>query len=193
MKRKGIPLLCAIALLAAGLAAWRLWPRSLSGLLDQGEIGQIQCLLQFTQWENSASMETEVYSSTYRLHAAGQPELGELTEILRGGQYREDFRNLLPWGVDSLSSHDSQVLYVTVGHAEAGPSGETCHMTFLGQETALVNQRVIHPSRAFLDRLRGYVQSHGELEPRARQRDIQSLADGVLRGFELEAATKIKS
>ena len=190
MKRKRILIVCAIALLAAGLAAWRLWPRSLSGLIGQGEFEQAICKLSFYQWENTASMETEVYLLTYRLYAFDQPELGELTEILRAGQYREDFRNLLPWGVDSLSGHDSQVLYVTVGHTESGPSWETCNMTFFGSEVALVDNKVIHPSEEFFERLKGYVQSHGELEPSARQRDIQNLADGALRGLEVEAVTR---
>ncbi len=56
--------------------------------------------------------------------------------------------------------------------------------------TALVDNKVIHPSEEFFERLKGYVQSHGELEPSARQRDIQNLADGVLRGLEVEAVTR---
>ncbi len=71
MKRKRILIVCAIALLAAGLAAWRLWPRSLSGLIGQGEFEQAICKLSFYQWENTASMETEVYLLAYRLYGVG--------------------------------------------------------------------------------------------------------------------------
>ena len=102
-KRIGLIITIIIIALVVGLLIWRFWPRPSSGLMpvDESSFTGVSAIAMVSGLEDGA-----FYSHTYRIDSTQQQsnEPGNILEILAASHYRPDFRNLLPWDLDTLSS-----------------------------------------------------------------------------------------
>ena len=102
-KRIGIIVTAFIISLVVGLLIWRFVPHSAAHLMkiDESAFTGVSGSAMVNRFEDGVS-----YIDTYQLeHTPQQSDgFGALMEILATSRYRPDFRNLLPWDLDSLSS-----------------------------------------------------------------------------------------
>ena len=159
-----ISVLCIVVLIAISclLGIWRFWPQSFSDLtaLDETSI---------TGFSASAMIDRigVPFMDQYRIDNTQQNKIpSEVIEILETSDYRQDFRNLLPWGVDSVGSdkhYDGRTVIVSFYNED-----EYVHIQFLGSSIMTVSEedkagfRIYHPTnRETVDRLVEYIQTHG--------------------------------
>ena len=99
MKKK---LIIAIVILAAAALLWRLWPHSFSHFISEGSsVTALSSGVLIPGIENSRPV---VDSYAMEIPDPQSSELKAILEILATSRYRQDFRNLLPWGTSSISS-----------------------------------------------------------------------------------------
>ena len=105
MKRKCIKIAIIIfGLLFAALFGWRMWPHSLSDMISVDKVS-------ITSFSATASIggikDGNPYSTFYNMnsHQTSDEVRQEILEILDTSSYRADFRNLLPWRIDSAVSY----------------------------------------------------------------------------------------
>lgn len=160
--------LIALALAVATLAfAWRLWPHSLGDILESGDepYGAISVrVTEFGAPDGSLSMES------YKLDAASLEDgrYWEILSIVEGSKFRSDFRNLMPWGVDTVSSGPENIVYsASIVFADAEGNWAR-HITFHGDRKVSVRNGgdsgllVFHPTdRDMLGQLVAYVKENG--------------------------------
>ena len=118
--RKKMIIWSAIALLAVGLAGWRLWPRSFDSFLDRPsrEAVKADCHLTFFDFEDGYAV-----NRSYELEAEDERESRNLLNILRRGQYQASFADLLPWDSYPTSTGNGKMVHVFFlypGEQEAG-------------------------------------------------------------------------
>lgn len=111
------------------------------------------------------------YTDTYRIDE--QEELGneqeELAEILETSRYQQDFRNLWPWGIDSVSGgryYDGRTVTVTFYSSNA--ENQYAEIMFMSSGLVVVQTGkhsgmcIYHPTnRETLDKLVEYLQANG--------------------------------
>lgn len=166
-KHIGKIITAVILLLIVGLLIWRFWPRSSSAIIamDESAITDYSATAMVGRFEGGQS-----YTDTYRVDNVdskpGDP--GALLEILATSGYRPDFRNLLPWGIDSVSSdrnYDSRTVLLSF---YAHNLEEEISIHFLSPSIIAVNTNnesgmcIYHPAnRETLDALVTYIQENG--------------------------------
>lgn len=164
--KKCIVLLPAILLL--GLCAWRLTPRTFEQMTaaDPKTISSLSgtALL-------GGNRDGTPYMESYTLptSAADDEVFREILSLLCRSGYREDFRNLLPWAVDSAGSDNAydgrSVTLILVWGASAD---ETCSLGLTGRQIVVSRPHhdgflIYHPlDTALLDQLTEYLMTHGE-------------------------------
>ena len=155
-KRLGLIIAVVIAVLIVGLLVWRLWPQTASSLIDAKENAGMTSF--------SADVNSTVNGLvTYRIE--GQVA-DDVLEILEASGYRPDFRNLLPWGTDGVSSdrnHDGRTVRVFLGY-----EGDYADFLFFSSSQVVVTTaekpgyRIYHPTnRETMDKLITYLQTYG--------------------------------
>lgn len=167
-KRIGLIITVLIIALVICLLTWRFWPQSSSGLIsiDKSAINGVSAYAMVRTFENGQS-----YTDTYRIER--QENLGnvqeELAEILATSRYQQDFRNLWPWGIDSVSGgryYDGRTVTVTF----YSPTAENQYTEIMFMSSGLVvvqtskhsSMRIYHPTnRETLDKLVEYLQTNG--------------------------------
>ena len=169
-KRVGLIITIVIAALIVCLLIWRFWPHSSARLLsvDENTITGFSAYAMVRRIENGQS-----YTDTYRLDDPAQqgntPE--EIVKILAASHYQQDFRNLLPWGIDSVASdknYDGRT--VTLNFYFQNAENESVEILFLSSSIIVVQaekhpMRIYHPTNAqTLDKLIAYVQAHGIIQ-----------------------------
>lgn len=108
-------------------------------------------------------------SYTLPTSAADDEVFREILSLLCRSGYREDFRNLLPWAVDSAGSDNAydgrSVTLILVWGASAD---ETCSLVLTGRQIVVSRPHhdgflIYHPlDTALLDQLTEYLMTHGE-------------------------------
>lgn len=157
----------AVITLVVSLLAWRLWPCSFSGAMsvDQDSVSGFYADAMVRNFENGEST-----TERYRIDLP-DPENGSLDEffqILEQSGYQQDFRNLLPWGIDSVgsdSNYDGRTLLLTFVLGNEKDAG--VDIQFLSSSLICVSgsnfpgYRIYHPTDPeLLDHLIAYLQAH---------------------------------
>ena len=167
-KRIGFIIIAVIIALIICLLTWRFLPQSSSSLIsiDKSSITGISAYAMIRTFENGQS-----YTDTYRIDK--QEELGdeqeELAEILATSRYQQDFRNLWPWGIDSVSGgryYDGRTVTVTFYSSNA--ENQYAEIMFMSSGLVVVQtdkhpgMRIYHPTnKKTLDKLVQYLQTNG--------------------------------
>ena len=167
-KRIGLMVAIVVAVLIIDLLLWRLWPQSSSGLVavDKNTITGFSAYAMVSRFENG-----QTYTDTYRIDSKDQQSLNpeEIMGILSTSGYQQDFRNLLPWGIDSVSSDKNyDGSSVTVSFYSENAEKEYFEIRFLSSSIAVVTTqthpgyRIYHPTnRKTIYDLIEYVKNYG--------------------------------
>lgn len=169
--RKRIGLLAAmiVAVLIVCLLAWRFWPCSISCFapVDLKELTNLSSYAMVQDF-----VEGQSHTETYRIdiHEMSGNAPGELVEILKTSRYQQDFRNLWPWGIDSVSSdkrYDGRS--VTLSFFCGNGDNAYTEIQFMTSSLMILQtenrpgMRIYHPTNPeTLDKLVEYFKTHGE-------------------------------
>ena len=167
-KRIGLLTTVLIIALVICLLTWRFWPQSSSGLIsiDKSAINGASAYSMIRTFENGQS-----YTDTYRIDRQEDPGdvQEELAEILETSRYQQDFRNLWPWGIDSVSGgryYDGRTVTVTFYSSNA--ENQYAEIMFMSSGLVVVQtdkhpgMRIYHPTnKETLDKLVQYLQTNG--------------------------------
>ena len=155
-----------LALLVLGLALWRLWPHSLARVIpaEESAVTSLACAASISSLGEDGGPRIE----QYQLQALTRDDAAftAVMEILTSCEYRQDFRNLLPWAVTSFHSEGGRSAQVFL--VWGGETVETCHLVFTSDGQVVVSQgsddgfQVYHAAKdGVLDRLVDYLQEYG--------------------------------
>ena len=167
-KRIGFVIAAVIIVLVICVLTWRFLPKSSSSLIaiDKSSITGISAYAMIRTFENGQS-----YTDTYRIDKQGDlgNEQEELAEILATSRYQQDFRNLWPWGIDSVSGgryYDGRTVTVTFYSSNA--ENQYAEIMFMSNGLVVVQtdkhpgMRIYHPTnKETLDKLVQYLQTNG--------------------------------
>lgn len=157
-----------IALIVICLLVWRLWPQPFSALLPTDEDAIICFSAHTTEDVENGDI---VYDISCRSHAEDScNDPSEILDILATFSYQQDFRNLLPGGVDTVQPDEHFDGRIADVEFYTGiPECEYFSITFLTSGIIVVfvrgqeGFRVYHPtSQNTFDMLIEYIQTHGE-------------------------------
>lgn len=169
MKRRiWLTMAIIVAALIVCLLIWRFWPRSSSHLMpiDENAVTSFSAFAYVVRFGDA-----QTPSDTYRINIP-EPQSdipGEVKEILAASSYQQDFRNLLPWGVDGVDAdknYDGRT--VTLNFYFQNAENEYVEVMFLSNSLMWIrteehpNLRIYHPTNSeTLDKLVEYLQTHG--------------------------------
>ena len=164
-KRIGLTIAIVIAVLIIGLIGWRFWPQSASSVMSVSE----DTITSFAAYGMLDSFEMgyyDLYSINSPAPISNEPR--EILEILAMSKYQQDFRNLLPWGVDGVSAdknYDGNMVTLSLYFQDKQGYIE---FQFLSNSIVVVrtsdqpNMRIYHPTnRETMYELIAYLQTHG--------------------------------
>lgn len=164
--KKCILLLLAILLLC--LLAWRLTPHTFEQM-TASDINAITSLAGAAAFLGVRDGST--YAETYTLQTVSPEDTAfdSILMILNTTRYREDFRNLLPWGIDAVGSDSAfdgrSVTLMLVW----GPSADACCSLSLSGQQVVVGRPhhdgflIYHPENPeLLNWLSIYIANNGE-------------------------------
>lgn len=168
-KRIGLIIAIIVAVLLVGLLIWRFWPRSFSNLLgvDENAIASCSAYAMVGRFEDGES-----FTDTYSLNdkESDKKVYQDLVKILATSDYQQDFRNLLPWGIDSVSAdknYDGQL--ITVSFFTEGAEKEYFGIKFMSSSIVVVytaehpGMRIYHPTnQKTMQELIEYIKSLGK-------------------------------
>lgn len=153
------------------LLTWRLWPNSFSTVMpaDGNAVTQCSAIAMV-----SGLSDGQPFSETYWLDIpeSQRQNVGEILHLLGTSSYRQDYRNLLPWGieyVDADKNYDGHSVRVElVGGAD---QTQDIDILFLSSSIIVVTNagvpgfRIYHPTnRNTMYDLLEYVKLHGTLQ-----------------------------
>ena len=164
--KKCILLLLAILLLC--LLAWRLTPHTFEEM-TASNINDITSLAGSAMLMGVRDGETYAESYTLNNVTPEEPAFEGVLMLLNSTRYREDFRNLLPWDIDAVSSDNSfdgrSVTLILVW----GPSADECCSLILSGRQLTVGRPhhdgflIYHPENPeLLNWLSIYIANNGE-------------------------------
>lgn len=165
-----LAILCILVLIPIALliGVWRFWPQSFSDLITVDETSIISFSVHgmLDRLENGQPV-IDMYHIDDTDQQNNTPD--EIIEILETSSYRQDFRNLLPWGmdyVDADKNYDGRT--VTVSFYIGNQKDEYIQIQFLSSSIIAVfgggksGFCVYHPTNhETIDQLVEYLQTHG--------------------------------
>ncbi|MBO5371298.1 MAG: hypothetical protein J6A75_01110 [Lachnospiraceae bacterium] len=168
-KKKKI-IICIIAALLILFLGWRMWPHPLDKVIsaDMDSITSLACNVSISGLEDSG----DSYIDSYTLQALSEDDehFQNIIDILKSTEYRQNFRNLLPWSITSVDAgknYDGRSANVLL--AWGSEDNENCYLSFLDNNTIVISSingdilQIYHPiNRAVLDELVDYIQIHGK-------------------------------
>ncbi len=168
-KRMKLIIAIIVAALIIYMPIWRFWPRSLSDLLsvEENSIKIISVSAYVFNINAPGLSQQDHYQLKVSEHQSNISK--EIVDILSSSGYREDFRNLWPWGVRSISAdrnYDSRrvSLFFEIENQE-GKVGYIYYTTSSLISVHGMRKRgfsVYHPTnRETFDVLVEYIQEHG--------------------------------
>ena len=159
----------ALIVIAASLLIWRLWPYSCARVMPLDDTSAIH-LTAFVIV--GGIKDGQANNDIYRLEipSSETATLEDILEMLNASAYRQDYRNLLPRGVDSVDSGGSNDKKSVSLYFDWGTEGDqSVNIHFLSSRVVSVSSseadglRIYHPTnRELLYDLAEYVQTHGE-------------------------------
>ena len=167
-KRIGITIAIIVPVIISCLLIWRLWQQPVSNIISVSKdaITSFSAYGMFQIFETGSS---DLYSINSPAPLSNEP--GEIMEILAMSEYQQDFRNLLPWGVDSVSAdnnYDGRTITLSLYYQDEG--SKYIALQFLSNSTVVVrtadqtNMYIYHPTNsATFYKLVDYLQTHGVL------------------------------
>ena len=166
MKKRAAVIVAAALII--GLLVWRFWSHPLSSIIcvEKSSVTSIACSISAGGVEDGMP-----YINSYTLSELSPQDNGfeEIMEILDSSNYRQDFRNLLPWSINSVGSDDAN--NVLVGNAVfvwGSGENESCFMSMHSENMIVVSSgtesglKTYHPTNSeMLGTLAEYLQTHG--------------------------------
>lgn len=165
---KSVAITSIVAIIVICLLIWRVWPNSSTSIIpvDKNAITSFSSTVMINRIENGQSV-TDVYS----IHKTEPPFEGpeHILDILETSSYQQDFRNLLPWSVDSVGadkSYDGRnaVLVYSIGNQK----NEWVEINYLSSGVIVVfvggegGYRIYHPTNTqTFDDLVAYYETYG--------------------------------
>ena len=164
--KKCILLLLAILMLC--LLAWRLTPHTFEEITasDQNAITSLAGAATFL-----GVRDGRAYTESYALQNVLPEDTAfeGILMLLNSTRYQEDFRNLLPWAVDSAGSDNAyDGRSVTLILFWGASADETCSLVMTGGQIVVGRPNhdgflIYHPlDTTLLDQLTEYLMTHGE-------------------------------
>ena len=167
-KRLGLVITIVVAVLIICLLVWRFWPQSASSVMSVSE-DTITSFAAYGMLDSFEMVHCDLYSINSPAPISNEPR--EVLEILAMSKYQQDFRNLLPWGVDGVSAdknYDGNMVTLSLYFQDKQGYIE---FQFLSNSIVAVstsdqpNMRIYHPTNsATFDKLVEYLQAHGTLQ-----------------------------
>ena len=161
-------LMGAVAALVVCILLWRFIPRSAKTVTpsDTSAVSSFTAISMV-----GGNRGGEPYFDIYRIDSANatSENIQEIAEILKTSRYFPDFRNLIPWGIDSLSAgrnYDGRSVTVSFVNGEAYSSVTFHSPTLITVDTQDTSGfRIYHPTNPkTLDKLVEYIETHGVLQ-----------------------------
>lgn len=150
------------------LLVWRLLPQSFSSLISVSE-NNITSFSAYGMFQNYEEGHCDLYSINSPAPISSDP--GEIMEILAMSEYQQDFRNLIPWGVDGVSAdknYDGRMITLSLYFQDKQGYIE---FQFLSNSIVVVrtsnqpDMRIYHPTNsATFYKLVEYLQTHGVIQ-----------------------------
>ena len=163
MKKK---LIIAIVILAAAALLWRLWPHSFSHFISEGS--SVTALSSGVLIPGVEESKPVVDSYAMEISDPQSSELKAILEIFATSRYRQDFRNLLPWGTSSISSGKDDPRSLALVFMTGAQEEDSVKIQFCGSRTLAVDSGsgnktyLYHPTdRTVLDRSTEYLKANG--------------------------------
>ena len=167
-KRLGLVVTIIVAVLIICLLVWRFWPHSSSDMISVNE-STVTSFSAYGMFQNFEKGHCDLYSINSPAPLSNESE--EILEILATSKYRQDFRNLLPWGVDGVSSDKNYDGHMVTLSLYFQDKEEYIEFQFLSNSLVVVrtpkrrNMRIYHPTNSeTLDKLVEYLKTHGALQ-----------------------------
>lgn len=166
--RKKIAVIVAVVLIIC-LLGWRFWPHSFSTVIsvEKNTLTNIACHVSVMGVEKG-----KPFINTYMLSELSpqDTDFEKIVEILDSSDYCQDFRNLLPWKIDSVGANNTN-LSATVVLVWGNGENESCFISLYDRSVISISfeneagLRVYHPTnRKMLKTLAEYLQTHGNTE-----------------------------
>lgn len=144
---------------------WRFWPHTSSTFIsvDKNSLTSFSASADVQCFENGQSR-----TDTYCIDDTEQQkdEIWDFVSILATSNYQQDFRNLLPWDIDSVSAdknYDGRTVRLTFSSQDA-----YIDILFLSPSIMVVRTdkpsdlRIYHPTNSVtMDNLVDYLRTHG--------------------------------
>ncbi len=165
--QKNKMVLLGAAILCAVLLGWRFYSCSINQVLStsKASVDSLACNATVMGVEDG-----ELFMNTYMLPntVKGDADFEAVMNILSNTEYRRDFRNLLPWEIDTVDddgTHDGKSANVLLLWEDL--EHEPCYIMFHSDRVIAVDTGsggflIYHPTnRGVLDELTEYIQTHG--------------------------------
>ena len=193
-KQIGLIIIIIIIALVICLLTWRFWPQSSSNLISVDD----NCITNFSAHAMVVRFENgQFYTDTYRIDNTAQQSsgLGEIIAILATSSYQQDFRNLLPWGIDSVGGgKDYDGRTVRLALYIEGQEDKYVDIQFMSSSIIAVSVgdesgfRIYHPTNLkILDKLIEYLQTHG-VKQQTRHIEAEKLTLSIAKSQEMGEA-----
>jgi hypothetical protein len=151
------------------LIGWRLWPHSLYDIfeIEEGSISSLSISVSESGVKNG-----DAFINQYLLNTvpSNSDDFSAIMSILEDSQYLSDFRNLLPWDIDSVDSGSKNIHYSAIITLCWSSTKASCgDLLFLNDKKVAVgidgknSYLFFHPAnRKTLENLASYLMVHGE-------------------------------
>ena len=161
-------IIVTVAALIIGLLLWRFWPHSFSYImpLEEEDVTFFAVSATIQRIEN-ASPDTDRYYASITGDCYRTEQMQGIMEILATSDYRQDLRNLLPWGrsiVEGDGNYDGRTVYLQFRVGEE--TGNSITVDFLSESFVAVQVgndpfRIYHPTNPnTFDRLIEFIETH---------------------------------
>ena len=159
-----------VAALIIGLLLWRFWPHPFSSImpLEEENISFFDVIATIQQIENATPVTYSYkYHTSFTDDFYKTEEMQDIMEILATSDYRQDLRNLLPWGrsiVEGDGTYDGRTIYLQfLARKETGNSIAVHFVSesFVAVQVGNDPFRIYHPTNPnTFDRLIEYMETH---------------------------------
>lgn len=159
-----------IVILVVFFGGWRMWPYSFTEVIstEKDSISSLACNATIS----GVNDDGKPFIDSYALQTLSEEDehFHAIIDILNSTEYRQDFRNLLPWAVTSVDSggnYDGRS--VNVLFTWENTENENCYLSFQSNSIIVVGfdddgLQIYHPiKRDVLNKLMDYIQAHGTI------------------------------
>jgi len=165
MKRKKV-IVIILALIAAALLLWRIWPHSLREIIGGSDEPFDSIIIHISQ-KGVADGRAKVDAYQLEISPSDSEAYNHIVSLLEGTKYQKSFRNLLPQDKTAINSGSHLgILSITGAGCNA-----SCYVSYYQNQAELFyvgsdsGFLVYHPTnRTVLDQLLVYTMEHGAFQ-----------------------------